>query len=163
MTQAPATLEHTSIAARVPHSGAMCLLDAVLSWTTDDIDCRIVNHADPRHPLRLHGVLPSASALEYASQAMALHGSLCAPAHAAPTPGFVASARDLRLHVARLDDAPGPLRVRASRLAGAASQAMYRFELHDARQRLLVEGRATVVLNAAPATVPAPASPQVPS
>ena len=156
MTTAATTLERAGIAARVPHSGAMCLLDAVLSWTTDEIDCAIVNHADPHHPLRLHSTLPSASALEYASQAMALHGSLCAPAHAAPTPGFVASARDLCLHVARLDDAPGPLHVRASRLAGATSQAMYRFEVHDGHERLLVEGRATVVLNAAPATVPGP-------
>jgi predicted hotdog family 3-hydroxylacyl-ACP dehydratase len=159
MTAAPATLEHAGIAARVPHGGAMCLLDALLSWTTDDVVCRVVNHADAQHPLRWAGVLPSASALEYASQAMALHGSLCALHGMAPRAGFVASARDMRLRVARLDDAPGPLRVHASRLAGDANQAMYRFELHDARGHLLVDGRATVVLNAAPVTVPSPRQP----
>jgi predicted hotdog family 3-hydroxylacyl-ACP dehydratase len=156
MSAAPATLDHAGIAARVPHSGAMCLLDALLSWTAHEIVCRVVNHADPQHPLRLGDVLPAASALEYASQAMALHGSLCAVRGAAPTRGFVASARNMHMRVRRLDDATGPLRVRAARLAGDVSQAMYGFELLDARERLLVDGRATVVLNAAPATVSSP-------
>jgi predicted hotdog family 3-hydroxylacyl-ACP dehydratase len=123
----------------------MCLLDGLLSWTTDEIVCRAGDLADPAHPLRLADGLPAACALEYASQAMALHGALCAPSGTGPTPGFLASARGVRLHVQRLDDAPAPLRVRARRLAGDAGQAMYGFELHDARERLLVEGRATVL------------------
>jgi predicted hotdog family 3-hydroxylacyl-ACP dehydratase len=128
----PATLDHVGIAARIPHSGPMCLLDGMLSWTADEIVCRAGNHADPAHPLRLADGLPAACALEYASQAM----------------GFLASARGVQLHVRRLDDAPGPLRVRVRRLAGDGSQAMYGFELHDARERLLVDGRATVVFGA---------------
>jgi predicted hotdog family 3-hydroxylacyl-ACP dehydratase len=144
----PATLDRAGIAARIPHSGPMCLLDAMLSWTTDEIDCRAGNHSDAAHPLRLADRLPAASALEYASQAMALHGSLCAPAGDRPVPGFLASARSVQLHVARLDDAPGPLHVRALRLAGDAGQAMYGFEVRDARARLLVDGRATVVFGA---------------
>jgi len=144
MSSAPATLDHAGIAARIPHSGPMCLLDAMLSWRDDQIICRAVNHADPTHPLRLGDVLPSASALEYASQAMALHGALCAAADT-PTPGFVASARALHLPVQRLDDAPGPLSVRAQRLTGNASQAIYTFELRDRDDRLLADGRATVV------------------
>jgi predicted hotdog family 3-hydroxylacyl-ACP dehydratase len=147
MIAAPATLDHAGIAARVPHRGAMCLLDAMEACSADAIVCRIVNHADVRNPLRLDQQLPAASALEYASQAMALHGSLAAAGGKPPTSGFLASARDLRLHVERLDTAPGPLRVRAQRLAGDAGQAMYRFELRDAHDKLLVEGRTTVVLD----------------
>lgn len=146
MSNLPASLDHAGIAARVPHRGAMCLLDAMESCSADEIVCRIANHADAAHPLRLGETLPAASALEYASQAMALHGGLAA-AGKPPTSGFLASARDLRLHVARLDTAPGPLRVHARRLAGDAGQAMYRFELHDGDGRLLVEGRTTVVLD----------------
>lgn len=141
----PATLDRAGIAARIPHAGAMCLLDSMLSWTADEIVCRSGNHADPSHPLRLGDGLPAACALEYASQAMALHGALCAPAGAGPTPGFLASARGVHLHVQRLDDAPGPLRVRARRLASDSGQAMYGFELHDTSEHLLVDGRATVV------------------
>ena len=146
MSTTPATLDHAGIAARVPHRGAMCLLDAMESCDADEIVCRIANQADAANPLRLDQRLPSASALEYASQAMALHGSLATQGKP-PTSGFLASARDVRLHVAWLDDAPGPLRVRARRLAGDTGQAMYRFELRDAHHRLLVEGRTTVVLD----------------
>jgi predicted hotdog family 3-hydroxylacyl-ACP dehydratase len=157
MTAFPATLDHAGIAARVPHAGAMCLLNALLSWSHEEIVCSIGSHADAQHPLRLGGILPAASALEYASQAMALHGGLCRAPGAAPTPGFLASARQVRFHTNRLDDAAGPLQVRASRLAGDAGQAMYRFELRDAQAQLLVEGRATVVLDT-PLTLAAGAS-----
>jgi predicted hotdog family 3-hydroxylacyl-ACP dehydratase len=153
MSTAPNTLDHAGIAARVPHQGAMCLLDAMESCSSDEIVCRIANHADAANPLCLDQRLPAASALEYASQAMALHGSLAATADKPPTSGFLASARDLRLHADRLDTAAGPLRVRARRLAGDAGQAMYRFELHDTHGRLLVEGRTTVVLDTPLASV----------
>ena len=168
----PATLDHAGIAARVPHAGAMCLLESLLRWDADELECAIVNHADAAHPLReaVEGssgesgergergepgepgergetILPAPCAIEYAAQAMALHASLNGAAGSAPTPGFLASARDVRLHVDRLDTAAGPLRVHARRLAGDERQAMYRFALHDAQGRALVEGRATVVLN----------------
>jgi predicted hotdog family 3-hydroxylacyl-ACP dehydratase len=146
MSGRPETLERASIAARIPHSGPMCLLERLLSWSDDDIVCEAVNQADAQHPLRLAGTLSAACALEYASQAMALHGALCA-AGVGGRPGFLASARTLRLHVPRLDDAPGPLRVHAQRLAGGSAQAMYSFAVRDARDRLLVDGRATVVFD----------------
>ncbi|HEU5297464.1 MAG TPA: hydroxymyristoyl-ACP dehydratase [Burkholderiaceae bacterium] len=147
MTASPATLERAGIAARIPHAGAMCLLERMLSWRDDEVVCEAINQADERHPLRLAGTLPAACALEYASQAMALHGALCARV-GGPQPGFLASARSLRLHASRLDDAPGPLRVHAQRLSGGAGQAMYAFTLRDGHARLLVDGRATVVFDA---------------
>lgn len=159
---APATLDHAGIATRVPHAGSMCLLDSLLRWNADEIECAIANHADPAHPLRDrdgtrdHG-LPAPCAIEYAAQAMALHASLTAAEGARPTPGFLASARDVRLHAARLDGAPGPLAVLARRLAGDERQAMYRFTLRDATGRVLAEGRTTVVLNS-PLPLPGAAS-----
>lgn len=142
---APATLDHAGIAARVPHSGAMCLLDALLGWTPERICCRITGHGQADHPLRLDGTLPSAAALEYASQATALHGALCSAPGSGPRPGFLASARRLRLHVARLDDRSGALQLEATRLAGDDAQALYDFTLRDAAGALLAEGRLTVV------------------
>ncbi|KAB2868392.1 MAG: hydroxymyristoyl-ACP dehydratase [Ideonella sp.] len=151
---APATLDHAGIAARIPHRAPMCLLDRLLSWNAQEIVCVASDHTDPAHPLRLAGMLSTACALEYVSQAMALHGALCAPARDAPTPGFLASARGVQLHVRRLDDAPAPLRVRAQRLAGDASQALYAFELRDARERVLASGRATAMFGTALAVPP---------
>lgn len=148
----PATLDHEGIAARVPHSGRMCLLDRLRRWSAVDIECSAISHRDPAHPLRTAGVLPAPAAIEYAAQAMALHGALCAAA--APEPaerppaGFLASVREVRLHVPRLDEVAGELAVHAQLLAGDARQALYAFSVRDEHAALLVDGRATVILNA---------------
>ena len=147
MSTAPQTLDHAGIAARVPHAGTMCLLDSVLGWSAEDIRCRIVNHAEPSHPLRTPGGLLSVCAIEYAAQAMAVHAALCASAAAPPRQGALASARGVRLQVPRLDDASGPLQVCAMLIGSDALQALYRFELSDAGGQVLVDGRAAVVMD----------------
>lgn len=148
----PQTLDHAGIAARVPHAGTMCLLDRLLAWDERVVECRATGHRDAAHPLRDAGLLPAPVAIEYASQAMALHGTLSAPAGSAPRPGMLASVRGVRLHVARLDDVAGELHVRCERLAGDERQAMYAFAVSAAADgRVLVDGRATVVLDAVPA------------
>ncbi len=147
MNTAPATLDRTGIAARIPHGGAMCLLDAVLGWSAAEIRCRIVNHADAAHALRGASGLLSPCAIEYAAQAMAVHAALCAAIDTKPPSGFLASARAVRLWSARLDEAPGPLLLHAQRLAGVGTQALYGFELTAAAGRPLVDGRLAVVLS----------------
>ncbi len=147
---APATLDHDGIAARIPHHGRMCLLQALQAWSPEYVLCTAVSHLSPTNPLRAGGVLWAACAIEYASQAMALHGVLSAAEGAAPRAGFLASVRAVQLRVPRLDNVPGPLQVAAFRLAGDARQASYRFELHSAAGALLVTGRASVILDAMP-------------
>ena len=58
--------------------------------------------------------------------------------------------RSVRLRVARLDDVAGDIQIRAERLAGDTRQALYSFAVHTEAGALLVEGRATVILNALP-------------
>jgi predicted hotdog family 3-hydroxylacyl-ACP dehydratase len=152
----PATLNAAGIAARVPHSGSMCLLHSLLAWSPSHIVCSATSHTGADHPLRLNGQLCASNAVEYAAQAMALHGGLCAELaastgqhHTPPSAGFLASVRGVVLHVARLDDVPGALQVQATKLAGDTQQAMYSFVLQAASGAPLVEGRATVVLAAA--------------
>ena len=148
------TLDQAGIAARIPHSGSMCLLHTLDAWCANSIRCSAIGHADAKHPLRTAGGLLAPVAIEYAAQAMALHGGLNAPPGSPPTPGFLAAVRNVKLHVQRLDDVPGTLAVSAQRLAGDERQALYRFALHSAAGALLVEGRATVILNALPAPAP---------
>lgn len=147
MSTAPQALDHAGIAARIPHSGTMCLLDSVLGWSAEGIRCRIVNHAELSHPLRTPSGLLSVCAIEYAAQAMALHAALCSSAETPPRQGALASARSVRLRVQRLDDAAGPLQVCALLIGSDPRQALYRFELSDAAGRMLVDGRAAVVLD----------------
>ena len=143
-------MDHAAIAARIPHSGSMCLLQRLESQDDRQIRCSASSHHDADNPLRVEGVLPAASGVEYAAQAMALHGALAATDGVAPTAGFLASVRGVRLRVPRLDDVAGDIQVSAERLAGDTRQALYSFALHSARGVLLIEGRATVILDATP-------------
>jgi len=140
-------LDRAGIAARIPHQGAMCLLDAVVDWSETAISCRAVSHADPANPLRADGRLGAAAGIEYAAQAMAVHGALLAAASDAPRRGYLASVRGVHLHVARLDDLAGELNITAERLSGDGNHILYQFAVSHAG-RCLLEGRAAVILDA---------------
>jgi predicted hotdog family 3-hydroxylacyl-ACP dehydratase len=140
------------IEARIPHQGRMCLLDEVLAWDAHHIRCSTGTHRALDNPLRSHGRLGVASGIEYAAQAMALHGALSgagagANAGAASQVGLLASVRDVRLHVLRLDDIEADLLCEVTHLAGDDLTALYEFALRD-KDKCLLGGRASVVLDA---------------
>lgn len=136
------------IVAHIPHQGGMCLLEQVLSWDTHGILCRSISHRSPDNPLRAHGRLGSACAVEYAAQTIAVHSALLQPHDAAHTRfGLLTSAREVELLVARLDDVSADLRVSAQRLHSDERAALYSFELH-ADSTLLARGRASLLLAA---------------
>ncbi len=140
-------LNHAWIAAHIPHQGSMCLLDRVVAWDGEQVLCAAAGHAAPDHPLRAEGRLGIAAGIEYAAQAMAVHGVLLAEGGAPLGIGYLASVRDVRLHAERLDDLPGELAVRARRLSGDGQLILYQFDV-SAGERLLLAGRASVVLDA---------------
>ena len=144
----PQQLDHAGIASRIPHRGPMCLLDRVTAWSADRIDAVAVNHVDPAHPLRTSSGLLASAAIEYAAQAPAVHGALCASAAGGTaSPGFLASARDVRLAALRLDDLAGELLVTAERQAADAGRLLYAFTVrHQGRD--IASGRLAVVLDA---------------
>ena len=144
---APPLLDRAGIAERIPHAGSMCLLGSLEAWDRERIVCRASSHRDPAHPLRTASGLLSPCAIEYAAQAMALHGALIgADAGSPATPGYLASARGVRLHRLRLDDLDRDLRIEARRSAGDARQILYTFAVSHAGEPV-AEGRATVVLD----------------
>ncbi|MDP4302909.1 3-hydroxylacyl-ACP dehydratase [Leptothrix discophora] len=154
------------IATRIPHAGSMCLLDRLLAWDDTRIVCEADSHRSATNPLRSAGGLRSGAAIEYAAQAMALHGALLGErAQAAlggsvpepPRPGFLASARGVDFSRWRLDDLAGPLRIEVVRQAGDAQQILYQFSVRHGDE-MLASGRAAVVLNTpiAPTVPPAP-------
>ena len=144
---APQTLDRAGIALRIPHSGSMCLLERLEGWDTESIRCTTTTHALADNPLRTESGLLAPNAIEYAAQAMALHGGLLAEEGSAPSAGFLASARNVKLAVARLDDVAGSLQVGARRLSGDDRQILYEFTVAAEDGRMLAEGRAVVVLN----------------
>lgn len=144
-------IDAAAIARLVPHAGAMCLLAAVTRWDDARIDCAADSHREAANPLRRDGRLGILCGVEYAAQAMALHGALRARGDRArgdrARGGLLASLRNLAWHADRLDLLPGPLLVMAERLHGEADRVIYGFELRHGED-LLLEGRAAVVLAA---------------
>lgn len=147
MSRRPEKLDRDAIAARIPHQGRMCLLDRALAWDDGAIHCRATSHRDPDHPLREPSGLLATSGIEYAAQAMALHGALLASATGAPRVGFLASVRGVTLHVGRLDTIADDLDIRAERVTGDDHSILYTFAVEAAGEPL-VSGRAAVVLDA---------------
>jgi predicted hotdog family 3-hydroxylacyl-ACP dehydratase len=142
-----APLDHRAIAALVPHAGNMCLLDRAEHWDADRIRCTARSHADAANPLRRNGHLPAICGVEYALQAMALHGALTGGDEPQPA-GFLASLRGVDLAVDRLDDRPVPLVVEAVAVAREARSFIYAFTLAAGGQ-VLLSGQAAVILPAA--------------
>jgi predicted hotdog family 3-hydroxylacyl-ACP dehydratase len=163
-------LNRAWIESRIPHQGRMCLLDEVIAWSAARVSCRSSTHREPDNPLRAYGRLGIACGIEYAAQAMAVHGALVgggaaagdpvvgtpaasanlghgAPLSGTPAAGFLAAVRNVRFHALRLDDVQGDLICDAVRMAGDATTALYEFELRSVAVRLLW-GRATVVFDA---------------
>lgn len=136
-------LDRAAIAARIPHAGAMCLLHEVLAWDAQQIRARAVNHRDPGHPLRGTGGLPVTAGIEYAAQAMAVHGSLLGDGR--PRAGRLASVRGVQAHIRWLDQADDDLTITTQRLSGDAAGMVYDFQLY-AGARLLLQGRASIAL-----------------
>jgi predicted hotdog family 3-hydroxylacyl-ACP dehydratase len=142
-------LDKARLRALIPHAGSMCLLDSVLEWTAEQIQCETLTHCDPANPLRLHEQLAALHLTEYGAQAMAVHGALLA--QGGPQAGMLGVLRDLKLHVARIDDIPETLVITATRRLARSDGLIYDFAvtLRDSPTRTLCEGRISVVLRAA--------------
>lgn len=139
-------MDHAAIARLIPHAGAMCLLGGVTHWDAQRIACIADSHRAEANPLRRDGRLGILCGVEYAAQAMALHGALCAGAGPSRG-GMLAGLRNLAWHEDRLDLLPGLIGITAERLHGESDRMIYAFELRHG-DRPLIEGRAVVVLAA---------------
>jgi predicted hotdog family 3-hydroxylacyl-ACP dehydratase len=138
-------LGRARIAALIPHHGAMCLLDQVVRWNAREILCGSRTHLEPGNPLRRAGTLGMVCGIEYGLQAAALHGALRDGAR--QPPGYLAGLRDVTIEAGRLDDAAlGTLEVAAMLELNDRSGMIYGFRLASETGRVLVEGRATIVL-----------------
>jgi predicted hotdog family 3-hydroxylacyl-ACP dehydratase len=149
-------LDHAWIARHIPHQGSMCLLDHVEAWDRQRIQCRASSHRAADNPLRAYGRLGVACGIEYAAQAMAVHGALLAAQdNAGARSGYLVSVRGAQLHVPRLDNIAADLLVEATCVTRSESNVLYRFNV-SAAGRLLLDGRAAIVLDAG-ALTPLPA------
>jgi predicted hotdog family 3-hydroxylacyl-ACP dehydratase len=129
----------------IPHQGAMCLLEEVLEWSEHAITCRASSHRDAANPLRNAQGLPAIMGVEYAAQAVAVHGGLNNNNSRKPKTGYLAALRDVICSVERLDLEPGDLMVSATQVAAESGRLLYDFRIESGGRELL-KGRLSVVL-----------------
>jgi len=140
-------VDRDEIARLIPHAGTMCLIDRVASWDEKKIICETSSHKAADNPLRANGMMGAACGVEYAAQAMAIHGGLTQAAGSKrPKGGFLVSLRSLTLNLRRLDVLAGDLTIEAERLAGEESRVSYAFSL-TCDGAAVLSGRAAVLLD----------------
>lgn len=127
----------------IPHAGEMCLLERIVSAGESEIVCATFSHRSPTNPLRRDGILAALHLAEYGAQTMAVHGGLQSAGEAARG-GMLVAIRDLRLHVARIDDIENELAVRAVKMVAHSGGRIYSFSVL-AGERELATGRVSVM------------------
>ncbi len=126
----------------------MCLLDSVVHWDDRQISCQAVSHSLRDNPLRANDQLAVFAGIEYAAQAMAVHGTLCARREqpdTQPQMGYLAVLSNVQWQCSRLDDLVGALSITARKRTAAAKSMSYAFSLSHQAQ-VLLSGEAMVVL-----------------
>lgn len=145
MTDTP--IDKKWIEAHIPHQGGMCLLDSVICWDEQSITCTSTTHQSMTNPLQFNGRLNTACGIEYAAQAMAVHGALLAPdKQSRPRAGFLVSVRGAKIYCQYLDDKEQVLTINAECLNKNEDNLLYTFTV-KAENTLLLEGRAAVMTN----------------
>lgn len=119
---------------RMPHSGAMRLIAGITAVDETAIACRGTDHREASYPLRLDGVLYTATLAELGAQAAAAHASMhgMGAAHT----GLVLSLSDVVIHHSHPPEA-APLDVTATRTNLMEQMAGYDFELREGETTLL--------------------------
>lgn len=140
-------LDRSEIQALIPHTGEMCLLSNVTQWDATHIKCTAQSHRDANNPLVHHGKLHTLSGIEFAAQAMAVHGGLTGAVRKRPRAGLLVSVRDVVTRVKYLSDYAEDLQIAAEQLMAGETSVTYSFRIQAGTQELL-SGRATVILDA---------------
>lgn len=123
-------LNKSDFASLISHGGLMCLMDQIVTFDDNSILCRTGSHRSTNNPLRRLGQLSCLTSIEYAAQAMALHGALLAQQDHRQLPqGFIGSLRDAVFHVDRLDALAFDLHIRAHRILTQRTAMMYECEI----------------------------------
>lgn len=139
--------DKAATAKAIPHTGSMCLLDGVLECDAHRIRCTSSTHRDAGNPMHSGNELSALCGIEYAAQAMAVHGVMAGQLDSTPRSGFLVSLRDVKCSMMRLDTVQDDLIIKAEKLMGDEARVIYQFSISAGDEEIL-SGRATVVLDA---------------
>ena len=138
-------IAHDELSTLIPHSFDMCLLDRIDSWNDDEIVCYSHSHLSTENPLRREQALSSIHVLEYAAQAMAVHGGIQNREHGKKmTEGYLAALRDVNINLCELSEIKDELCIKVKKMLSQQGNMIYSFSV-SSREIELASGRATVV------------------
>ena len=135
-------LTRKAIEERLPHSGNMCLLNRVIAANEQSLTAEAISHLDTSNPLIVDGRISAINGVEYAAQAMAIHGSLrSGKSHA----GYIATVRNIELNQEFLPQEQGSLLIQVEQLMSDDNGFSYQFQIHG-HEQLILSGKITVFL-----------------
>ena len=141
----PMILNQQQICKLIPHSGNMCLLEAVKFFDEEKIICSSRTHLLMDNPLRNSVELPMVSLIEYGAQAMAVHAALLAQKEGGEIKeGYLAALRDIKLAEDSLFNIKDELEIQAERIYSNAGNLIYLMQIKT-KNKVLASGRATVM------------------
>jgi len=135
-------LNHLDIEQRLPHSGKMCLLNEVIQSDETSLIAQAISHLDIDNPLRINDTINTINGIEYAAQAMAVHGSLLSDK---PQAGYIASVRNIEIKIPTLPEQKQPLVIAVEQLMSNENGFTYQFDI-SCEQQSLISGKITVFL-----------------
>ncbi|SRR6266498_1071460 len=141
-------LTFTEIQELIPHRGTMCMLHDVVSWDERSIRCTATSHRRDDNPLRQGGNLCNLAALEYAAQAIAVHGALSSiqTGRSFASSIYLTSLRNVTLAPGNMRGICGELlQICAMQVAIARTGGLYRFSIESAAT-IVASGTAMVTL-----------------
>jgi len=134
------------IASLIPHGDAMSVLDRIIHWDEKTLLAETNAHQRQDHPL-YNDSISSVLLLEYAAQAAAVHAGLNHIEFESNRPAYVGAFKNIKLHVAKLNDVIGILTIKVTCVLSETAGAIY--EMHIRSQtEIIIEGRLVLVARA---------------
>jgi predicted hotdog family 3-hydroxylacyl-ACP dehydratase len=126
----------------LPHAGKMSLLESVIETSQRHLKASAISHYQQDNPLLLNGQLSIIHGVEYAAQAMAVHGFLLSDSRAK---GYIATLRSINMSVRYFPNRTFPLMIEVEQLIRHKQGFTYQFIIHCEQTRL-ISGKITVFL-----------------
>jgi len=136
-------LDAAAIAALLPHSGRMCLLESVMACDAHTIQCGATSHRDPGNPLRGIAGLDVFAGIEYAAQAAALHGAISRNENA-PRSGVLAALKNVDASRKWLHDCTPEIRVDVTLRHADPAGGVFLFSLRSGDE-VVLQGQFTLM------------------
>ncbi len=129
----------------IPHSQGMSLLDTILAVANKKISCQTGSHLLAVNPLKVNGQLSKCHLIEYAAQAIAVHGGLLnkAQGNNEPQAGHIAMVKSVTW--GKFNPNTANLTIMATKIMADDVSKLYEYQVSDAEQQIVCSGKVLVV------------------